>query len=126
LIGTYVLSAGYYEAYYLKARRVQALIRQEFLEAFEKVDLLLTPTTPTGAFAVTETPSDPVTMYLNDIFTVTVNLAGVPAISVPAGFTGEKTPLGLQLIAPPFQESRLLRAAAVLESCASFPCWREA
>ncbi|MDR1267176.1 MAG: Asp-tRNA(Asn)/Glu-tRNA(Gln) amidotransferase subunit GatA [Holosporales bacterium] len=124
-VGTYVLSAGYYEAYYLKARRVQALIRQEFLDAFSAVDLLLTPTAPTGPFAVEEAPEDPVTMYLNDVFTITVNLAGLPALSVPAGLTTEKTPLGLQLIAPPFQEGSLLRAATVLETCADFPSWKE-
>ncbi|MDR0662277.1 MAG: Asp-tRNA(Asn)/Glu-tRNA(Gln) amidotransferase subunit GatA [Holosporales bacterium] len=125
LIGTYVLSAGHYEAYYLKARKTQALIRQEFLDAFKQVDLLLTPTVPTGPFALEEVPHDPVTMYLNDVLTVTVNLAGLPAISVPAGLTAEETPLGLQLIAPPFQEGRLFRAAAVLEDCAQFPYWKE-
>jgi aspartyl-tRNA(Asn)/glutamyl-tRNA(Gln) amidotransferase subunit A len=125
LIGAYVLSAGHYEAYYLKARKAQALIRQEFLDAFEQVDLLLTPTVPTGPSTLEEVPHDPVTMYLNDVLTVAVNLAGLPAISVPAGLTAEKTPLGLQLIAPPFQEGRLLRAAAVLEDCARFPYWKE-
>ncbi|MDR2417412.1 MAG: Asp-tRNA(Asn)/Glu-tRNA(Gln) amidotransferase subunit GatA [Holosporales bacterium] len=124
-IGTYVLSAGYFEAYYVKARKVQALIRQEFLEAFKNVDVLLAPTTPTGAFAQDEEPKDPVTMYLNDVLTVTVNLAGLPAISVPAGLTQEKTPLGLQLIAPHFREDFLFRTGSVLESCARFPFWKE-
>jgi aspartyl-tRNA(Asn)/glutamyl-tRNA(Gln) amidotransferase subunit A len=124
-IGTYVLSAGYFEAYYVKARKVQALIRQEFLEAFRDVDVFLVPTAPTGAFAPDEEPKDPVTMYLNDVLTVTVNLAGLPAISVPAGLTQEKTPLGLQLIAPHFREDLLFRMGAVLESCSCFPCWKE-
>ncbi|MDR0407011.1 MAG: Asp-tRNA(Asn)/Glu-tRNA(Gln) amidotransferase subunit GatA [Holosporales bacterium] len=125
LMGTYVLSAGYFDAYYGKAREVQAFIRQEFLNAFQNVDVLLTPTAPIGPFAVDEEPKDPITMYLNDVLTVTVNLAGLPAISVPAGLTQEKTPFGLQLIAPHFKENRLFRAAAVLEACAHFPYWRD-
>ncbi|MDR1910707.1 MAG: Asp-tRNA(Asn)/Glu-tRNA(Gln) amidotransferase subunit GatA [Holosporales bacterium] len=125
LIGTYVLSAGYFEAYYVKARKVQELIRQEFLDAFKSVDVLLTPTAPTGAFALDEEPKDPITMYLNDVLTVTVNLAGLPAISVPAGLTKEQTPLGLQLIAPHFREDLLFRTATVIESCACFPYWKE-
>lgn len=120
LIGTYVLSAGYYDAYYLKAQKVRQLIASDFQDAFKKVDFLLTPTTPGGAFGVDERPSDPVTMYLNDIFTVTVNLAGLPAISIPAGFTDDGLPLGLQLIGPALSEQRLLNAAAVIEEAAAF------
>jgi len=118
LIGTYVLSAGYYDAYYLKAQRVRSLIKRDFDEAFEKVDVMLTPTTPAPAFALGEKSGDPVEMYLNDIFTVTVNMAGLPAISVPAGLSSEGTPLGLHLIARAFDEETLLRAAFALERAA--------
>ena len=104
LIGTYVLSAGYYDAYYLKAQKVRTLIKRDFDEAYEKVDVLLTPTTPGPAFGIGEVSGDPVQMYLNDIFTVTVNMAGLPGISVPAGLSSEGTPLGLQLIGKPFDE----------------------
>src|SRR5207342_1796218 len=98
LIGTYVLSAGYYDAYYIKAQQVRTLIARDFAEAFAKVDVLLTPTTPGPAFGIGEVSGDPIQMYLNDIFTVTANMAGVPGISVPAGLSSEGTPLGLQLI----------------------------
>ncbi len=118
LIGTYVLSAGYYDAYYLKAQRVRTLIKQDFDKAFEKVDVLLTPTTPGPAFGIGEKSGDPIAMYLNDIFTVTVNMAGLPGISVPAGMSSEGTPLGLQLIAKPFDEPTLFRAAEVIENAA--------
>ncbi len=118
LIGTYVLSAGYYEAYYQKAQKVRTLIRQDFTDVFEKVDLVLTPTTPAPAFGIGEVSGDPLQMYLNDIFTVTVNMAGLPGISVPAGLSGEGTPLGLQLIGKPLDEATLLRAAYVLEEAA--------
>jgi aspartyl-tRNA(Asn)/glutamyl-tRNA(Gln) amidotransferase subunit A len=118
LIGTYVLSAGYYDAYYLKAQKVRTLIRRDFDEAFGKVDVLLTPTTPGPAFGIGEVSGDPVQMYLNDIFTVTVNMAGLPGISVPAGLSSEGTPLGLQLIAPPFGEPTLFRAAQAIEDAA--------
>lgn len=120
LIGTYVLSAGYYDAYYLKAQRVRKLITQDFEIAFQKVDVILTPTTPTAAFALDEKPTDPVVMYLNDVLTVPANLAGLPAISIPAGLSKEGLPLGLQLIGPAFDENVLFRAGRVLEESAAF------
>jgi len=118
LIGTYVLSAGYYDAYYLKAQKVRTLIKRDFDEAWDKVDVVLTPTTPTPAFAQGEKSGDPVAMYLEDIFTVTVNMAGLPGISVPAGLSGQGTPLGLQLIGRPFDEPTLFRAAHIIEEAA--------
>jgi aspartyl-tRNA(Asn)/glutamyl-tRNA(Gln) amidotransferase subunit A len=122
LIGTYVLSAGYYDAYYLKAQKVRTLIKRDFDEAWSKVDVVLTPTTPSPAFAEGEKSGDPLAMYLEDIFTVTVNMAGLPGISVPAGLSAEGTPLGLQLIGKPFDESTLFQAAEVIEEAAGrFP-----
>jgi aspartyl-tRNA(Asn)/glutamyl-tRNA(Gln) amidotransferase subunit A len=118
LIGTYVLSAGYYDAYYLKAQQVRTLIKRDFDQAFEEVDVILTPTTPSPAFALGEKSGDPLQMYLNDIFTVTVNMAGLPGISVPAGLSSEGTPLGLQLIGRPFDEETLFRAARAIEEAA--------
>ncbi len=116
LIGTYVLSAGYYDAYYLKAQKVRSLIKRDFDNAFEKVDAILTPTTPTPAFALgSQGGSDPLEMYLNDIFTVTVNMAALPGLSVPAGFSSEGLPLGLQIIGKPFDEATVLRAGQVIE-----------
>lgn len=120
LIGTYVLSAGYYDAYYLKAQKVRKLITQDFETAFQKVDVILTPTTPTAAFALDEKPTDPVVMYLNDVLTVPANLAGLPAISIPAGLSKEGLPLGLQLIGPAFDENVLFRSGRVLEENADF------
>lgn len=120
MMGTYVLSAGYYDAYYLKAQKIRRLITQDFENAYKKVDLILTPTTPNAAFAIGEEPKDPVTMYMNDVLTVTVNLAGLPSISVPAGLTEEGLPLGLQLIAPAFEEGRALNAAYAIEKAAEF------
>ncbi|MDD9991570.1 MAG: amidase family protein, partial [Rhodospirillales bacterium] len=120
LIGTYVLSAGYYDAYYLKAQKVRTLIARDFETAFETVDAVLTPTAPFAAFAIGEKMDDPIAMYLNDVFTVPASLAGLPAISVPAGLTGDGLPLGLHLIARPFDEPTLFRAASVLESAAGF------
>ncbi len=120
LIGTYVLSAGYYDAYYLKAQKVRALIANDFTEAFRKVDVVLTPSTPSAAFAAGEKMDDPIAMYLNDVFTVTVNLAGLPGISVPAGLSEDGLPLGLQLIGKAFDEETVLRAAQVLEKAADF------
>jgi len=120
MIGTYVLSAGYYEAYYLKAQKVRTRILDELKAAFEQVDLLLTPATPTAAFRIGERMDDPVAMYLNDVFTVPANLAGLPGISVPAGLSREGLPLGLQLIARPFDEATMFRAAGVLEEAAAF------
>jgi aspartyl-tRNA(Asn)/glutamyl-tRNA(Gln) amidotransferase subunit A len=122
LIGTYVLSAGYYDAYYLKAQKVRALIKRDFDEAWDKVDVLLTPTTPSPTFAIGEKSGDPISMYLQDIFTVTVNMAGLPAISIPGGLSAQGTPLGLQLIAKPFDEGTLFRAGHVIEEAAGrFP-----
>jgi aspartyl-tRNA(Asn)/glutamyl-tRNA(Gln) amidotransferase subunit A len=122
LIGTYVLSAGYYDAYYLKAQKVRTLIKRDFEHVFATVDVLLTPTTPGPAFGIGEVSGDPVQMYLNDIFTVTANMAGVPGISVPAGLSSEGTPLGLQLVGKPFDEATLFRAGQIIEDAAGhFP-----
>jgi aspartyl-tRNA(Asn)/glutamyl-tRNA(Gln) amidotransferase subunit A len=116
LIGTYVLSAGYYDAYYLKAQKVRSLIKRDFDLAFEKVDVILTPATPTPAFALgSQGGGDPIEMYLNDIFTVTVNMAGLPGLSVPGGFSSEGLPLGLQIIGQPFDEATVLRAGQAIE-----------
>ena len=120
LIGTYVLSAGYYDAYYLKAQKVRTLIARDFAEAYKSCDVLLTPTAPSAAFAIGEKTADPLSMYLNDVFTVTVNLAGLPGISVPAGLSSDGLPLGLQLIGRTFDEETLLRAAFALEEAAAF------
>ncbi len=130
LIGTYVLSAGYYDAYYLKAQKVRALIKRDFDEAFGQVDLLLTPATPSPAFPLGSMSGDPLQMYLNDIFTVTVNMAGLPGISVPAGFSSDGLPLGMQLIGKPFDEATMLKAAAHIEEAAALdlepaPWWKE-
>ena len=120
LIGTYVLSAGYYDAYYLKAQRVRQRIADDFKTAFESVDALLTPTAPSAAFGLGDRTSDPVAMYLNDIFTVTVNLAGLPGMSVPAGLDEKGLPLGLQLIGRPLDEGTLFSLAGALEQAANF------
>jgi aspartyl-tRNA(Asn)/glutamyl-tRNA(Gln) amidotransferase subunit A len=117
LIGTYVLSAGYYDAYYVRAQKVRTLIKRDFDRAWDKVDVVLTPATPSPAFAPGEI-TDPVQMYLNDIFTVTVNMAGLPGISVPAGLSGDGLPLGLQLIGKPFGEETLFQTAAAIEQAA--------
>ena len=122
LIGTYVLSAGYYDAYYLKAQKVRTLIKQDFDQAWDSVDVILTPTTPSPAFGIGEKAGNPIEMYLQDILTVTVNMAGLPGISVPAGLSNEGTPLGLQLIGKPFDEAQLLRVGQVIEDAAGrFP-----
>jgi aspartyl-tRNA(Asn)/glutamyl-tRNA(Gln) amidotransferase subunit A len=120
LIGTYVLSAGYYDAYYLKAQRVRSLIAGDFTKAWEKVDCILAPTAPSAAFAIGEKADDPIAMYLNDVFTVPANLAGLPAISVPAGLSSDNLPLGLQIIGRAFDEATVFKAAAVLEDAAAF------
>jgi len=120
LIGTYVLSAGYYDAYYLKAQKLRTLISRDFREAFDKVDVLLTPTAPSPAFAIGEKMDDPIAMYLNDVFTVPASLAGLPAASIPAGLSGDGLPLGLQLIARPFDEETMFRAARAVEDAAAF------
>jgi aspartyl-tRNA(Asn)/glutamyl-tRNA(Gln) amidotransferase subunit A len=120
MIGTYLLSAGYYEAYYMRAQKVRTLISQDFDKAFTQVDVLLTPTTPGDAFPLNEKPTDPVEMYLNDIFTVTVNLADLPGISIPVGLSERGLPLSLQLIGPKLSEQILFNTAAVIEEAADF------
>ena len=120
LIGTYVLSAGYYDAYYLKAQKIRALILKDFTDAFAGVDALLTPTTPSAAFARGENMDDPIKMYLNDLFTVPANLAGVPAASVPVGLDANGLPLGLQVIGKPFDEETVFAVSAALEQAAGF------
>jgi aspartyl-tRNA(Asn)/glutamyl-tRNA(Gln) amidotransferase subunit A len=120
LIGTYVLSAGYYDAYYLKAQKVRTLIARDFTQAFERCDAILTPTAPSAAFAIGEKMDDPIAMYLNDVFTVPVNLAGLPGISVPAGLSADGLPLGLHVIGRAFDEETMLRVAGVVETAAAF------
>ena len=110
MIGTYALSAGYYDAYYLKAQQIRRLIRDDFAQGFEEVDVIMAPTSPTTAFKIGERIDDPVTMYLSDVYTIAVNLAGLPAISVPAGFS-QGLPVGLQIISNYFEEGRLLNMA---------------
>ena len=131
LIGTYVLSSGYYDAYYIKAQKLRSLIARDFTEAYKTCDVLLTPATPCAAFEVGAKSADPVAMYLNDVFTVTVNLAGLPAIAIPAGLTAEGLPLGLQIIGKAFDEATVLRAGRALEVAADFSArprewWRAA
>ena len=120
MIGTYVLSSGYYDAYYLKAQKVRKLIKNDFDEAYKKVDAILTPSTPSAAFKIGEKTNDPVSMYLNDIFTVPVNLAGLPAISIPAGVDAKGYPLGLQIIGKAFDEQNILNIAYAMEEKISF------
>ena len=119
MIGTYVLSAGYYDAYYKKAQRVRSLIAKDFEQAFEQVDTILTPTTPGPAFVLGE-KADPLEMYLNDVFTVPASMAGLPAISVPSELSPEGLPLGLHVIGKPFDEGSVLRLARALEDAAGF------
>ena len=120
LIGTYVLSAGYYDAYYNKARRVRKVIARDFDEAFERCDVILTPTSPSDAFPVGAKMDDPIAMYLNDVFTVPANLSGLPGISVPAGLSGDGLPLGLQVIGRAFDEETMFKVADVVEQAAGF------
>ncbi|HQU05219.1 MAG TPA: Asp-tRNA(Asn)/Glu-tRNA(Gln) amidotransferase subunit GatA, partial [Acidocella sp.] len=120
MIGTYVLSHGYYDAYYLKAQKIRALMLRDFTLAFDKVDAILTPTAPSAAFGIGEKMDDPVTMYLNDVFTVPASLAGVPAMSVPAGLSAEGLPLGLQIIGKHFDEETVLAVSAAIERAAGF------
>lgn len=120
LIGTYVLSAGYYDAYYNQARRVRKLIWQDFMNAYQQCDVLLTPTAPTPAFAIGENQQDPVTMYLNDVFTIPASMAGVPGLSLPVGLSGDGLPLGLQLLGRPFEEETVFKVAHALEQAAHF------
>lgn len=115
MLGTYALSSGYYEAYYKKAQQVRTLIKKDFENAFEKADIIVTPTSPTAAFKVREKMSDPLQMYLSDIFTISVNLAGVPAISIPCGFTSNNLPIGLQMIGRHFDEESILKIAYAYE-----------
>ena len=122
ILGTYVLSSGYYDAYYLRAQKVRTLIRQDFLKAFEQVDAIVTPTTPTAAFKVGEKSDDPLQMYLSDVFTVAANVAGICGVSVPCGFTqSPKLPIGLQLLGKPFGEATILKLAHAYEQSAG---WR--
>jgi aspartyl-tRNA(Asn)/glutamyl-tRNA(Gln) amidotransferase subunit A len=119
MIGTYVLSAGYYDAYYLRAQKVRTLIKKDFEDCFAKgVHAILTPATPSAAFGIGEKGADPIEMYLNDIFTVTVNMAGLPGIAVPAGKDSQGLPLGLQLIGRPFDEETLFSLGEVIEQAA--------
>ena len=120
MIGTYVLSSGYYDAYYLKAQKVRQLIKKDFDDAFSKVDAILTPSTPSSAFKIGEKTNDPVSMYLNDIFTVPINLAGLPGISIPAGKDKNNYPLGLQVIGKPFDEQNILNISYALEDKINF------
>ena len=120
MLGTYVLSAGYYDAYYLKAQQVRTLLRRDFEQVFASVDVVATPTTPTPAFKLGQKTSDPIQMYLNDIFTVSANLTGLPAISVPCGFSADRLPIGFQLTGRMFDEATLLRAADVYQRDTAF------
>ena len=120
MIGTYVLSAGYYDAYYLQAQKVRALIRRDFEQAWAQCDAIVTPATPTAAFGMDEKQDDPVTMYLNDVFTVTANLAGLPGLAVPAGLDAQGLPLGLQVIGKPFDEESCFAVGAAIERAANF------
>ena len=120
MIGTYVLSSGYYDAYYLKAQKVRRLIKNDFNNVFQKVDSILTPSTPSSAFKIGDKSNDPVSMYLNDIFTVPVNLAGLPGISIPAGLDKKGYPLGLQIIGKSFDEQNILNIAYSMEHKINF------
>jgi aspartyl-tRNA(Asn)/glutamyl-tRNA(Gln) amidotransferase subunit A len=120
MLGTYVLSAGYYDAYYLKAQKVRALMRNDFAKAFTQCDLILTPTTPTPAFKFGDKVDDPLAMYLNDVYTVTANLAGIPGVSVPCGQSSKGLPIGMQLLGPYWSESTLFRAAHAFETIRPF------
>ena len=115
MLGTYVLSAGYYDAFYLKAQQVRTLLRRDYEQAFEQVDVVAMPASPTPPFRLGEKTADPLQMYLTDIFTVSANLAGLPGISVPCGFAGERLPVGLQLTGRMFDEETLLRVADAYE-----------
>jgi aspartyl-tRNA(Asn)/glutamyl-tRNA(Gln) amidotransferase subunit A len=120
MLGTFALSAGYYDAYYLKAQKVRTLIRKDFERAFEKCDLIVTPVAPTTAFKIGEKMNDPLTMYLSDIFTISVNLAGLPGMAMPCGYDANNLPIGMQLIAPPFAEETILRAGDAFERTGAF------
>ena len=115
MLGAYALSSGYYDAYYLKALKVRRLIAEDYQKAFEKVDVILSPTSPSPAFKLGELVDDPLQMYLNDIYTIGANLAGIPGISIPAGLSSQGLPIGIQLLAPVYEEEKLLRAARMYE-----------
>jgi len=115
MLGTYALSSGYYDAYYLKALKVRNLIRQDFTKAFEEADCLMLPVSPTTAFKIGEKTDDPLQMYLADVYTIAVNLAGIPGISIPCGFDEKNLPIGLQILSGPFTEDKLLRIARMYE-----------
>jgi aspartyl-tRNA(Asn)/glutamyl-tRNA(Gln) amidotransferase subunit A len=119
MIGTYALSSGYYDAYYKKASQVRALIKRDFAEAFKKCDIILTPTTPTPAFKIGEKTDDPLQMYLSDLFTISSNLAGIPGISVPCGYTAGGLPVGVQFLAGHFEEGKLIQIASAYEKNAN-------
>jgi aspartyl-tRNA(Asn)/glutamyl-tRNA(Gln) amidotransferase subunit A len=124
MLGTYVLSAGYYDAYYLKAQQVRTLILRDYAQAFERVDVVAMPTSPIPPFKLGERASDPLQMYLADIFTVSANLAGLPAVSVPCGFTADRLPIGLQLTGRAFDEGTILRTADAYERDTEW--WKQA
>jgi aspartyl-tRNA(Asn)/glutamyl-tRNA(Gln) amidotransferase subunit A len=120
LLGTYALSAGYYDAYYKKASQIRTLIKNDFMQAFDACDIILSPVTPTPAFKIGENTDDPLTMYLSDIFTLSANLAGIPGLSVPCGFSGDGLPIGLQLMGNYFAEPTILNAAYCFEQATEF------
>jgi aspartyl-tRNA(Asn)/glutamyl-tRNA(Gln) amidotransferase subunit A len=124
MLGTYVLSSGYYDAYYLKAQKVRSLIRRDFMEAFEACDVIVGPVSPTPAFKLGEKTSDPLEMYLSDIYTISVNLAGIPGLSAPCGLTSAGLPAGLHILAKPFAEETILRAAYTYERHRGFDMGR--
>jgi aspartyl-tRNA(Asn)/glutamyl-tRNA(Gln) amidotransferase subunit A len=126
MIGTYVLSSGYKDAYYVKALKVRRLVKKDYDEAFERCDVVMGPTTPTAAFKAGEKSGDPLAMYLSDVYTVSCNLAGIPGVSIPCGFTKGGLPIGLQLLCPPFEEERLLRAARMYEAATDWHTRRPA
>jgi aspartyl-tRNA(Asn)/glutamyl-tRNA(Gln) amidotransferase subunit A len=123
MLGTYVLSAGYYDAYYLKAQQVRTLIRRDYEDAFQAVDAVVMPTSPTAAFKIGERVQDPLSLYLTDVFTVSAPLAGLPAFSVPCGLTPDRLPIGLQITGKPFEEATLLRIGDSYERDTNW--WRE-
>jgi aspartyl-tRNA(Asn)/glutamyl-tRNA(Gln) amidotransferase subunit A len=115
MLGTYALSSGYYDAYYLKALKVRNLIRSDFVRAFKQCDCIMMPVSPTTAFKIGEKIDDPLTMYLSDVYTIAANLAGIPAISIPCGFDDSGLPIGLQILSPSFTEDKLLRISRMFE-----------
>jgi len=115
ILGTYVLSAGYYDAYYLRGQKVRTLIKKDFEDAFKKVDLILTPTTPELPFKIGEKKDEPLKMYLSDVFTVNVNLSGLPGMSIPAGFSSNGLPIGVQIIGPYFKEEKIIQLSYSIE-----------